>query len=282
MTNEEPFLVVTRKKNRRYRKQLLKKDQQHQTETDQTGHIELQLQSLNVTFDYDKNKIIKIVQKNIQELRNSAIYLKIQDIFTEIFENNEKVTDRELICLGLGSLSSYISRHQFALGHLLQEKLSAKSVKYSDPCFTTGDIKTLETFNIEVLKENCEGKYLCKSDYITIFYLPHCPKQLVNNLLWKNWTSQQLRNLVLITNSFETILERTPSRLLENSAEFIVKINPYCTEYQLPESNYSDIFNDLSIIHFNKLEKTDPSLWTNPSEPKYLAEDLELIVKNVS
>ena len=39
-----------------------------------------------------------------------------------------------------------------------------------------------------------------------LFFLPHCPKQLSNNLLWSNWRPDKLRRLVVVGNSFKRIL----------------------------------------------------------------------------
>ena len=39
----------------------------------------------------------------------------------------------------------------------------------------------------------------------TVFYMPHCGKALYNNLLWKNWSKERLKKLVIIGNSFDNM-----------------------------------------------------------------------------
>ena len=43
---------------------------------------------------------------------------------------------------------------------------------------------------------------------VTVMVMPHCGKALFNNLLWANWSPGQLQQLVVVGNSFSTMLER--------------------------------------------------------------------------
>lgn len=279
MNNDEPFTLVTNKRNRR-RKSFDNKKSARLTEKIQPAGP-LSSKQLKITaVDGNKNRRRKLIDENIQEVKESNLCKKLFELLNdkEIIKTGD---DRELVCFGLGSLSSYISRHQLALGLVLAKELKVVSVKYSDPCFSVEDTQVLEDLGIRIITENLEGKYLCDESYVTIFYLPHCPKQLVNNLLWRNWKSSLLAKIILITNSFETILERTSSRLLENSAGYIVKINPYSCENQLPEyQNSPDIFNDLSVISFDKVKDADSSVW-DTVEPVYEKYDLELVQNGI-
>ena len=67
----------------------------------------------------------------------------------------------------------------------------------------------LGLLGLEALDTNCEGRFEVHDDggdSVQLFYLPHCPKQLSNNLLWANWSAEKLRKLVVVGNSFERIL----------------------------------------------------------------------------
>ena len=65
----------------------------------------------------------------------------------------------------------------------------------------------LGLLGLEVLETNCEGRFeVPDADPAQIFYLPHCPKQLSNNLLWANWSPEKLQKLVVVGNSFKRIL----------------------------------------------------------------------------
>lgn len=276
MNHDEPFTLVTNKRNRR-RKSFDNKKTAKLSEKVQPVDVQL-----NVATIDDHNKYRKLIDENIQEIKESRLWQKLLELLNEK-EIIETGTDRELVCFGLGSLSSYISRHQLALGVLLSKELNIRRVKYSDPCFSSEDKQVLVDFGIQIITENLEGKYLCDESYVTLFYLPHCPKQLVNNLLWRNWKSSLLAKIILITNSFATIIERTPSRLLENSAGYIVKINSYSVENQLAEyQNSSDIFNDLSVISFDKIKLVDSGIGDEEAvEPVYEKWDLELVQNGI-
>lgn len=43
----------------------------------------------------------------------------------------------------------------------------------------------------------------------TLFYMPHCGRAMYNNLLWANWSPQDLSQLALIGNSFQSYMERS-------------------------------------------------------------------------
>uniref|UniRef100_A0A336M8X1 CSON013795 protein n=1 Tax=Culicoides sonorensis TaxID=179676 RepID=A0A336M8X1_CULSO len=210
MKNDETFTLVTHKKTRG-RKSLGNKDNKLQPVRTFPFTERNSCQSTST----DKNKTLKLVQESVHEIKSSQLWKKLESILKE----NKKLTDpeiqRELICFGLGSLSSYISRNQLGLGLLIAQQFNIRISKYSDPCFTPQDIEVLLELGNQVVSENLEGKYLCNCNYVTVFYLPHCPKQLVNNLLWCNWNPEILENVILITNSFETIIERNPLRHLE-------------------------------------------------------------------
>lgn len=133
-----------------------------------------------------------------------------------------------------------------------------------------------------MFEKNLEGKLSIASDSsdLILVYSPHCPKQLTNNLLWKNWSKQQLERIVFIGNSFSNLLNSTPNRLLEIDANFIVKIHPFTNEIELPNSfRHTDIFNDTAIHTFftDNSSSLSESFWEDGvKEPIYL-ENTELI-----
>lgn len=211
-------------------------------------------------------RISEFVEKSLKSLHQSC--------------NNKEI--KEIICLGIGRVSECsIAKHQLAFLSIIQEELKIKSAKFYDPVLSSNDKEILEKLNFSVLSENREGKY--QTDYTTLFYLPHCPKQITNNLLFTNWTSDRLKNLVLICNSFNTIIESTPERLLRPNAHFLLEINPITTEIELENCyRFKDIFNDFSIHTFpsDKLDNIPSDFWTDQKEPIYPSEELEF-VKNV-
>lgn len=163
---------------------------------------------------------------------------------------------KEIICLGIGRIGDcVIAKHQLAFISLLAEHCGVNSVQFFDPVTTEKEKEILNTLNYQVLTDNKEGKY--KADHQTLFYLPHCPKQLTNNLLWTNWNSESLKNITLISNSFKYIIEDTPERLLRPNAHYIIEINPFVEEIEIENSfKFEEIFNNFSI-HQIKVEKIE-------------------------
>ena len=82
----------------------------------------------------------------------------------------------------------------------------------NDPIFFCSEVKLLRRLKLEVISENLECKLkcqvhtshchnfyddqICKLQVPTIIFLPHCPKQLTNNLLYANWSPEGLTKWV--------------------------------------------------------------------------------------
>ncbi|XP_058821466.1 SRR1-like protein [Topomyia yanbarensis] len=213
--------------------------------------------------------------------------LRLSTFFTDatekIFPFLEQAQIEAIVCLGLGRLSECaISRHQLAFIRCLQEKINFKGeIQFYDPIFNRDEVKILQDLEGIVLTENLEGKYL--ADRKTLFYLPHCPKQISNNLLWKNWQLDLLSNIILISNSFESILTNSPRRFLDANAKFILEIAKYCVEIRFPVNyKYTDIFNDISLHCFDiaALKGVHSDFWKSV-EPHYNVDTLELITREI-
>lgn len=154
-----------------------------------------------------------------------------------------------------------------------------------DPVFSLDEKLILRALEVSVDDENQEGK-VPVSDNITIFLLPHAPKQLTNNLLWKNWTASKLGRLIVIGNSFERTCQSITSSLLAREAKFIGLTLSFVKETSLEDAlggtNLLDVFNDTSIHSFPK-DCLPPAAWVSwneaKNEPHYVDEDLEYIRK---
>lgn len=186
---------------------------------------------------------------------------------------------KEIICLGIGRISECsIAKHQLALISVIKKRFDILAIKFFDPVLSADEKKLLELLHFEVLTENTEGKYLALQP--TLFYLPHCPKQIINNLLFTNWDPENIQNLFLVCNSFSSIVQSTPERLLRPNAHYVLEINPYVSEIEFENNfRFSDIFNDFSAHSFTseKLQNLPSTFWEDHPEPTYSEEDLELI-----
>ena len=151
-----------------------------------------------------------------------------------------------------------------------------------DPKLSEAEKEILRLLNVSVESCNKEGKY--KVDRDSIFYFPHCPKHLTNNILWSNWTKNSLFKLVLISNSFERIITTLPVRLLkEEGLEFIIRAREIVRESTVKNSfSVKDVFNDTSIHSFPESRlslKNTEEFWDRGEEPVYVETDLEFVRK---
>uniref|UniRef100_A0A182P3W2 SRR1 domain-containing protein n=1 Tax=Anopheles epiroticus TaxID=199890 RepID=A0A182P3W2_9DIPT len=188
----------------------------------------------------------------------------------------------QLICLGLGNfLDCTIARYQLAFIRCVrsQTNLPIKG-QFFDPVFTQPEVDTLHALGESILHENLEGKHAVERK--TLFFLPHCPKQIVNNLLWKNWHPDRLANVVLLCNSFNTVVNNNPDRLLRVNAGYILRAVDLFQEVPLRNTfRFGDVFNDTSLHYLSDERTSEQGVWDcSNEEPWYEEEDLELISKD--
>lgn len=217
------------------------------------------------------------LQEAQTDLRLSSYYENVvhhlQPLLSQ-FEGNAK----QLICIGIGHFSDCsISRHQLAFILLIKELFGFASIDFHEPALTWPEINILKKLNCLVIAENVEGKI--EIEGLTLVYAPHCPKQLINNLLWKNWNAEAIPQIIYIGNSFKNLLSSTPDRFLSVDAGFIVKLEPHCEETAFENNfKFTDIFNDTSVHQFSSAKDLKPEFWSKEvEEPVYASDNLELI-----
>lgn len=263
-------MFVTSSKKQRKAKHFVKRFDKSKTTATGTGE----------RGSLDVEQFIRCFEETQFNLKSSNYFQQTTDKVLSVLSVGKV---ERIICLGLGRfLECPISRYQFAFIRCLQEAINCdRQIQYFDPVFGRQEVETLEHLNGIVLRENCEGKYLV--DVTTLFYLPHCPKQISNNLLWKNWSLQSLEKVFLIGNSFSGIIRNSPNRLLEKNAHFILEVEDSCREIEFENNfNHTDIFNDTSLHYFDvsSLRSKPKEFWIS-DEPRYTEEDLELITRNI-
>ncbi|XP_050296918.1 SRR1-like protein [Anthonomus grandis grandis] len=234
------------------------------------------LEIIDESFNLDLN--IRRIKEAKEELHSADLYQSVTALLKEGIGhlNNPKIS--KIISLGLGRIhDSTIARYQFALLLCLRDLTDADIVA-SDPVFNKHDISILEYFDVVVDKNNQEGKY-CVKEEVVLFYLPHCPKQLTNNLLWSNW-GLHLSNCIIICNSINKIVEDNTKKDLTRCAYFLNQICPYVCELGVVNSfRLFEVFNDTSIHVFpiDKLKLLGVDFWNVFAEPVYSDNDIEFV-----
>lgn len=217
--------------------------------------------------------IFRKILKVKEELETTAYFKNSIKLLDQSLEELGNTHIAEIICLGLGNFSDCpIALHQLAFLIGINEKYhhQNKPVKVYDPIFTSCEKSILIKLRLELLSENFEGKH--SANELTLFYFPHCLKELSNNLLWKNWSPEKLTNVILISNGFKSIVDLNPSRTLRESANYLLIIQQFVEEKTLKNIyRFDKVFNDLSIHIFPKhiFENISADLWEQNQEPVY-------------
>lgn len=228
------------------------------------------------------NKIMSALKKSEEE-ENETVDPKNSNTKDNVYD--------DLVCFGLGRFTeNMLSFHQLAFILNVQETLKAAATPmensfnsfYYDPLFDNKEQNILEDFGCNVLSENSIGRYPVKNRR-TLFYLPHCPTILTNNLLGSNWTPEQLDNIVIINNSFNSISFAQAQHFLLSEANLIVDILPYTKEIPLDDEYFiNNIFNDLSLHVFPQKvlpNAENEEFWQKvPEEPN--DDNLDLIIND--
>ena len=183
----------------------------------------------------------------------------------------------------------------------------------NDPIFFCGEVKLLRRLKLEVVSENLECKVKCQvhtsnfniesfhqmssnvMQVPTLLFLPHCPKQLTNNLLYTNWSPQSLAKWVefysldfclifnlsrlsLISNSFSSTVERGVKSDIERNAPLLSTLVEAEMVEEVVMSNtfrFEDVFNDMALHKFSGMTKAKEGFW-DVELPEY-SEDAEFI-----
>ncbi len=145
----------------------------------------------------------------VRELRASALWRRVRALVPALGVH-------ELVCLGIGSFSrSTASRYQLALALLLRDEIRTPSdsgavdapagearpaMSVYDPVLSALERQCLAGAGCALLQSNDEGR--CVASVRTLYFMPHCGRQLYSNLLRANWGREGLQRCAVLGNSF--------------------------------------------------------------------------------
>lgn len=227
---------------------------------------------------YSVDEIIEKVNLAVQKLKDSPFYPVVKTEIERALNYLHSSCIVDIICYGIGNFSEHICS-KFQLATLLALKsLYSSNVYIYDPLFTKNEIESLKRLNLQVIEKNEEGKRTI-NNHLTLVYMPHCSKQLLNNFLLTNWTPV-IHNCILLGNSWSEVECNTTDALLKQNAISIYKLKPFVTEIKLKNNfQYPNTFSGTSLHIFTKekLEKLDPDFWKDRPENLCVDNDPELI-----
>ncbi|CAI2173865.1 20357_t:CDS:2 [Funneliformis geosporum] len=184
----------------------------------------------NRTVDY-----ISYVDEKRQSLLQSVFFQELQEkISNRLFPpHRPKLVD--IVCYGIGSIErSKSSQFQFALMLILKDlfQITGKAYVY-DPVLTSIDLDILSHYEISIIDINEKAKREITNQ--TLFYMPHCPIGLYNNVIASNWEKKKLEKIILVGNRLDFYNEGVPFPTIP------AKYNDDHLLIQIP----ANIFNDL-------------------------------------
>lgn len=136
-------------------------------------------------------------------LHNCQRELEAIGVLQQVLDQAPKRGFTNLVCYGIGNFSNSSSLnfsaplYQMALALLLRERWAIASCSYLDPCISEVERAVLRHHNVKILI-NQQGKQKFE-DESTLIFMPHCPKQLYDNVVWAHF--DQLDRIVLLGNS---------------------------------------------------------------------------------
>ncbi|XP_039283047.1 SRR1-like protein [Nilaparvata lugens] len=205
-----------------------------------------------------------------EEVGSSSYCDNLVQVLHEILSQQKLDSFQDILCYGLGSVENFAnSKYQFGLLVSLKEHFNTK-VQIYDPNFRADDLTLFEHYDFEVIEENEFGKR--SIDSATLVYLPHCPHELLNNFLWKNWDITSLRKCVIFGNSIGHFIDNTPVKTKE-TFKYICRVQCLVKEVSLENQfKFSDVFNDLSVHCISEENATDElecNFFDFDEEPNY-------------
>ena len=217
-----------------------------------------------------------------EKLEKSPFYSQIveQMEHEEMVERIESViaTDPrysrlQLVLYGLGRLNSEHRHMQFAFALLLRDKFKlVNDIEVYDPMHSAVERMAIEAFNCTCLtiNEHCKRKV----DRPTLFFMPHLPFYLFDNVLKANWGPANLKKILILGNAFSGFIE---SSVVESTTQikYILSRPQMLCEVPLPgtvrifiakinlDQVYSEAFHGISW-HFWNTKKKKPNPCTPP------------------
>lgn len=165
------------------------------------------------TFEDDTETSLAILSERMdaakEELRTSNFWQWLRRLL-------EPTSTTTVVCLGVGNFSSNASaRYQMSLALMIEELLrptqkttattgSTRLIVF-DPVLTSLERSFIRALGCTVPTVNDEGRIATTER--TLFFMPHCAKQLYSNVLDANFAADALERVVILGNSFGSYLQ---------------------------------------------------------------------------
>jgi hypothetical protein len=246
-------------------------------------------------YVHDQKVMLSILSDCQRALASSRFHQRIFDVCGTSFAHSDtSPACLQIICYGIGNFSRTSSTNyssslwQLAEVLCLRQELQGKSaysvpLYFYDPCSTNFEqVFLMERLQVEVLADNDRGRRAIEGNP-TLFYMPHCPARLYENVLSANWEelhSETSTPLLILGNS----LRNYCNPLYTLKFPCMKSLLPYTTEIRLDDKTLDDCkiapgnivgaFNDTYLTLFASVIKLGPQPTSSPERDD---EDPELL-----
>ncbi|KAK4264746.1 hypothetical protein QN277_025878 [Acacia crassicarpa] len=147
----------------------------------------------------------------------------------------------KMVIYGIGNFESYENpNYQLGLTILMQRDFKwIGDIEVFDPALSMNECQVLEALGCSVLQYNEYGRR--KALKPTLFFMPHCPIMLYDNLLQENWKSSSLRNIVILGNSFDNYV--SSGSCSPHMKKYIMLAATFTNEFEV-KTNSNDYYED--------------------------------------
>lgn len=167
----------------------------------------------------------------------------------------------QLVLYGVGVLENVVggprvemcNSTQLAFVILLRKKFQwVSDIVVYDPSVPPVQQKAINAFNCTFLSVNEYGKRTVERP--TLFFIPHCPTGLIDNVLLANWTPTNLNKIIILCDSFKGIkkdIYRIRYLLSLKHLQAILHSDDILHETPLPEPPETDEINRRAFSRFS-------------------------------
>ncbi|KAJ2750092.1 hypothetical protein GGI19_005298 [Coemansia pectinata] len=207
--------------------------------------------------------IVETQVENVLEKQGSLKSDKFRNELQVCLDVIQGFEPEEIVCYGIGSLSTQVSQWQLALALLINQYLNVDICAF-DPVAIAADCETLGRFGISIIAENEEAKRTVTKR--TLFFMPHCEEFLYNNVLAANWSPEQLARILVIGNHLGRYKDTQSSEEFAAKSPFIRRALPGITCTDLPSEkllglrNNPFAFTDTCVQQFGSPSTIDFSI----------------------
>jgi hypothetical protein len=232
------------------------------------------------------------ITKCMEHLRSACFYESLLKAWSSASGSETEKTVRQIVCYGVGNFSQTSLSHysaplwQLACALCFRDYLINScdgediSVLYYEPFSSAFEDTILAGLKVQVLTVNERAKRPINA-VPTLFFMPHCPCELYDNVLWSNWDELAVATpLIIFGNSLRNHCESLASTA--SACPCLHLSLPWLREQKLESStsdlkqspgNYEGAFNDTYLTHFQALGQTP---W--PERPSETTESSQEII----